>query len=257
MRSALDWRCADRVPAFLIEVDGESAVWLNAGVDINSQLKKKKKLGDLWSFESCETLTPVSAVQLFWPDAANSKTRTNPLHSLLFVIATLSELCSDNLIKIGILIVTYLYVCNFLPAAGVAELLEPVSPLHVPFRLHVSVWLWSLWSPPHMLIQPLLHCSQGVHVFLFQSCIHLSLNTRRPAVPSASHRAFHIFYDAIPVWVFDLQCVCVYVCVLRNLLFHLGWGEPWIIFCSKVHVSLCLSVSRAWNDDGIKSSYYI
>lgn len=202
----------------------------------------------LWNVNSSQC----SAAVLAW-QCQHSKTHTNPLHSLLFVTATLSELYADSFIKIGILIVTYLYVWNFLPAAGVAELLEPVSPLHIPFCLHVSVWLWSLWSPPHMFIQPLLHCSQGVHVFLFQSCIH---NTRRPAVPSASHRAFNIFMMQY-LYEFLICSVCVYVCVLCNLLFHLGWGEPWIIFCSKVHVSLHLSVCRAWNDHGIKSSHYI
>lgn len=101
----------------------------------------------------------------------------------------------------GILNVRHPRVWNFIPVPDPAEFLERVSPL--PARFHVSAWLPSWWSCFHMFVQPLLPCSQGVHVFPFQRCIHLALLIWRPAVPSASHTAW---YDVLPVCTVNI-CV--------------------------------------------------
>lgn len=130
---------------------------------------------------------------------------------------------------------------SFLPEAGVTELLGCVSLLPVPFALHVSVWRWSLWSPLHMLTQTsLLHCSQGIHVFLFQRCIRLTPNTQRPAVPSASRWACHIFYDALPGSIFVSSVIFCVLPERRKRLVLSG-------------LVLSVSICRAWNDYWVKS----
>lgn len=84
----------------------------------------------------------------------------------------------------------------------------------------IFLLLWSICSALsdphmlHMLTRPRLHCSQ---VCPCVSALQSSTDTRRPAAPSASHSAAHLWCLACIAGWFAAPCA------VGNLVFHLGW----------------------------------
>lgn len=118
----------------------------------------------------------------------------------------------------------------------------------------ISLLLWSICSALsdphtlHMLTHPRLHCSQ---VCPCVSALQSSTDTRRPAAPSASHSAVHLWFPACIAGWFAAPCA------VGNLLFHLGWRNDeginvlfgrFLFFPNYTFSSICLGLqSLKWS----------
>lgn len=188
----------------------------------------------LWNVNSSQC----SAAVLAW-QCQHSKTRTNPLHSLLFVIATPRESCADDFIKIGILIVTYLYVWNFLPAAGVAELLEPVSPLSASMFL-------SGFGPG----DPLPICSSRLCCIVHKASMCFCFRAASTKLSTLGGLLSHLPPTEHSIFLWCNTCMCV-SCVI----FCFTWDEeslesPFVFRSARFPPSVCLqSMKWSWNKE--------